>query len=99
MESATDTGTGQFTEWGRVSTKDAHYGVVFARRCSNGLTCENHTRPLYAYLLRRNRLTARAWVNSLQAQAPLRPPFGVRRLCSTAPGRVRHELLATICKS
>lgn len=93
-----NTGNGSFGEWGRVSTIDAHYGVVYAKRCGGAVRCETHTRPLYAYLLRRRRLTPRSWVGSLQAQAQLRPPYGVNRLCSSAPRAVRRELLAAICK-
>lgn len=54
-----DTGTGSFGEWGRVSTVDAHYGVVYAKRCGGANRCETHTRPLYAYLVRRRGLTVR----------------------------------------
>jgi hypothetical protein len=93
-----NTGNGSFGEWGRVSTIDAHYGVVYAKRCGGAVRCETHTQPLYAYLLRRPRLTLRGWVESLQAQAQLRPPKGVTRLCRGAPRAVRHDLLATICK-
>jgi len=93
-----NTGNGSFGEWGRVSTRDAHYGIVYAKRCGAAVPCETHTRPTYAFLLRRARLTPRGWVGSLQAQAQLRPPYGVVRLCRAAPGAVRQDLLAAICK-
>jgi len=87
-----------FTWWARVSTVNPHYGVVYLRQCSEAARCgTNHTHPLAVYLLRRRRLTARAWGGSLQAQAMLRPPYGVNRLCRSAPRAVRQDLLATIC--
>jgi len=94
-----NTDTGSFVDWGRVATIDPHYGVVYAKRCSEAARCGTHTRPLYAYLLRRRRLTLRGWIGSLRAQAQLRPPYGLIGLCRSVPKGVRHDPLATICKA
>jgi hypothetical protein len=99
MNGNINTDIGSFVDWGRVSTIDAHYGVVFAKRCSEAARCGTQTRPLYAYLLRRRGLTLRGWIGSLQAQAQLRPPYGVTRLCRSVPKGVRHDLLARICRA
>jgi hypothetical protein len=99
MNGNINTDTGSFVEWGRVSTIDPHYGVVYAKRCSEAARCGTHTRPLYAYVLRRRRLTLRSWIGSLHAQAQLRPPYGLTGLCLSVPQGVRHDLLATTCKA
>ncbi len=92
-----DTGNGQFGEWARVSTRDPHYAVFFARRCH--VAC-SQTHPTDVFLLRRTKLTERGWAGSLVAQAQLRPPLprDILRLCRDAPITVRNELLTAICK-
>ena len=88
-----------YETWGRISTRDAHWGVVFARRCQGACGGLSHTLPGEVFLLRRGRLSNRAWVDSLVAQAQLRPPVpqDIGRLCRLTPIPVRRDLLATIC--
>jgi hypothetical protein len=97
MTSNIDTGNGSFGEWARVSSRDPHYAVFFARRCHSACS---QTQPTDVFLLRRTGLTERGWEGSLVAQAQLRPALvrDVLRLCREAPNTVRHELLAAICK-
>ncbi len=97
MSSNIDTGNGSFGEWARVSDRNPHYAVFFARRCHSACS---QTHPTDVFLLRRIKLTERGWVGSLVAQAQLRPPLlrDILRLCRAAPNAVRHELLVASCK-
>src|SRR5262249_17779137 len=83
--------------WALVSTRNPHYGVVFAKPC-HAAPCTSYTRPAHAWLLRRATLD---WTNSLVAQAQLRPPIRreIVRMCRIAPKPVRRDLLAAVCKN
>ena len=96
------TGIGSFEEWARLSTRDGHYAIYYAKRCGGGVArCGSHRYPTDAYLLRRTRLTSRAWAGSLAAEAQLRPAVRpeIVRLCHIAPKSVRQELLTGYCKN
>jgi hypothetical protein len=90
------TGPGSFLVWARISTRDGHYAIVFARRCRR---CVSQRRPTYGFLLHRRTMSDRSrW--QLLAQAQLRPPYRpeIRRLCRAEPRPVRRELLSAICR-
>jgi hypothetical protein len=90
-------GSGTFRDWAFVSTADPHFGIYFKRRCIAAATCAS-SKPTYAFLLRRQRLTPKArW--SLVAQARLRPRDAkeVGAMCRAAPPAVTRDLLAAIC--
>jgi hypothetical protein len=90
--------SGQYVEWGRVSTVDPHYGIYYAKRCAAASDpCARHTRPTFAFLLRRTKLTPQSWANSILAQAQVHPPYRLARLCRAAPRRVRVDLLPSLC--
>jgi hypothetical protein len=91
-------GAGTFRDWAIVSTADPYFGVYFKRRCSAAGTCPA-SKPTYAFLLRRQRLTHSArW--SLIAQAELRPRDAkeVGNLCRVAPPAAKRDLLGAICR-
>ena len=93
------TGPGNFTVWARISTRDGHYAIFYAKRCAVSARCGGQTRPTYGFLLHRLTTAARApW--QLLAQAQLRPPYRpeITRLCRAEPRPVRRELLAAICR-
>jgi hypothetical protein len=93
------TGVGNFVVWARISTRDAHYAIYYAKRCAVTARCGSQTRPTYGFLLHRRRTGARApW--QLVAQAQLRPPYRpeITRLCRAEPRPVRRDLLAAICR-
>jgi len=94
-----ETGVGNFLVWARVSTRDEHYAIYYAKRCAVTATCGGQTRPTYGFLLHRRRTAARSpW--QLLAQAQLRPPYRpeITRLCRAEPRRVRADLLGAICR-
>jgi hypothetical protein len=93
------TGPGNFTVWARISTRDEHYAIFYAKRCAVSAPCGGQTRPTYGFLLHRRTTAARSpW--QLLAQAQLRPPYRpeITRLCRAEPRPVRRDLLAAICR-
>jgi hypothetical protein len=98
MRAGFATGPGSFTIWARISTRDGHYGIVYAKRCQNPAFCGSHIRPTYGFLVHRPTTSARSrWI--LFAQAQLHPPYRpeVTRLCRAAPKAVRADLLTATC--
>ena len=99
MRAGFETGSGNFLEWARISTRDGRYAIFYAKRCAVTATCGGQTRPTYGFLLHR-RTTAPHAPWQLLAQAQLRPPYRpeIRRLCRAEPRPVRRDLLAAICR-
>ena len=99
MRAGFQTGHGSFVEWARISSRDARYGIVYAKRCNNPAFCGSHIRPTYGFLVHRPTTRARLhWV--LAAQAQLNPSYRpeITRLCHAAPKVVRTDLLPVICR-
>jgi hypothetical protein len=98
MRAGFETGSGNFVEWARISTRDGRYAIFYAKRCAVTARCGSQTRPTYGFLLHRRTTAAHSpW--QLLAQAQLRPPYRpeIRRLCRAEPRPVRRDLLAAIC--
>ena len=86
----------QSKAWARISTRDAHWGVVFIRSCATACA---PVRPGAVFLLHRRSLSLHDWIGSLVASARLRPAnhAQIRRVCAAAPAAVQRDLLAALC--
>jgi hypothetical protein len=100
MRAGFETGSGNFVEWARISTRDGRYAIFYAKRCAVTARCGSQTHPTYGFLLHR-RTTAAGSPWHVLAQAQLRPPYRpeIRRLCRAEPRPVRRDLLAAVCRS
>ena len=47
MRAGFTTGSGNFVEWARISTRDARYAIFYAKRCAVTARCGSQTRPTY----------------------------------------------------